>query len=164
MSLFDLPRTASKPPKAPKKPMPDWLKRHLENTGAMDSTKAGPPATRKAHTIFCPHCHVPVIRGLLPAPAAWALDADPAPLTPEGQLLALLANLKLYELHFMYDHYEFVRRDEYRIRGNPAGPQQGFDILTEHRCHIPTDTKLRAESQVPDERVVNKPLPEEPPF
>lgn len=120
--------------KSTKPETPGWLKRHLQNEGLVDFSKDGPPATAKTQSIWCPNCHRPIMRGLRPMPTPWAVDADPEPLTPDGEALALLAGVRVFMLRWIYGHYEIDWRDETKYRLFPRSANQGFDVLSEHAC------------------------------
>ena len=149
MSLFDLPAgvpAAPKRAKAKTKPkpklseLPAHVIRKLEDAGAVDTHSAGPPAVRGAYMISCPRCERPVMRGLLAMPTPWKVDADPQPLSRQGEALALLAGRVTYDLSWRHGHYELDRRGSWAW--HHPDPVVGRDIVVEHRCgesvHWPT--------------------------
>src|SRR4249919_1415499 len=93
--------------------LPDHVRVKLQGSGAVDYTRKGPPATRKAHMIHCPGCDKPVMRGLLSMPAAFSVDADPAALPPESEVLALLDGRLTYNLTWHYDRLELDMRSDW---------------------------------------------------
>ena len=139
-------------------PMPAWLVRRLDEAGYIDAAMG---AGRKARALTCPTCHQPLLRGLDADMCARTVDADPYPLAPESEALALLMRIRTFELRWCGDHYELDHRDRWRIRGRPA-TRDDVDVLAAHRCgmaRLPRRTGvLRAG------RVTRTVLPEEPPF
>jgi len=109
--------------------MPTWLVRRLDNAGYIDAA-AG--ASRKARTFRCTECKRAVLRGLDDDMGAQTAEADPSPLTDEGEAVARLLGARTYELRWLGDHYELDRRDQWRIKGRPAG-KPGIEVLVEHR-------------------------------
>jgi hypothetical protein len=145
--------------------MPEWLARKLENDGVIDFSHAGPPATRRTRAILCPGCRRPIMRGLMPLPTPWPVDADPTPLSSLGEALALLAGVKTYELSWSFDHYEIRHREWSMVTYGPADTLKESDVLGAHNCRVPTSPAWPTKpSLVPDPNVVEAPLPDEPPF
>jgi hypothetical protein len=109
--------------------MPTWLVRRLDNAGYIDARMG---ASRKARSFQCPECKRGVLRGLDADMCARTAEADPTPLTTEGEALAVLMGAATYELRWLVDHYELDQRDQWRIKGRPAG-KPGIEVLVEHR-------------------------------
>jgi hypothetical protein len=61
--------------------------------------------------------------------------ADPHPLSDWGEALALLDHRATFSLRWVIDHYEIAGRDNFRIRGSPAGTN-GLDVLVRHECEL----------------------------
>lgn len=145
--------------------MPSWLIRKLEDDGVLNASAGGAWATRKAHTVFCPSCHHPVMRGLLDNPTPWLVDADPTPLSPLGEVSALLAGVVTYTLSWNGDRYELDRRYQWQIRNHPAATLKGVDLLAEHRCRQPAKWPTMP-TQLPAKPTISSDseLPQEAPF
>jgi hypothetical protein len=114
--------------------MPDWLVLRLDSAGFIDAA-AG--ASRKARTFRCRECKRAVLRGLDSDQCAVTVEADPTPLTDEGEAIARLLGARTYELRWLGAHYELDFRDQWRIKSRPAG-KPGIEILVEHRHPVLT--------------------------
>lgn len=145
--------------------MAEWLLRKLEEDGVIDNSLEGPAATRRCTAILCPRCRRSVMRGIMGLPCPWPVDAEPCPLSGEGEALALLIGLKTYELRWMWDHLEIDYREVSKLHWRPASDNQGFDILVEHRCKMPPTWPTML-SQLPQGRDELENLPDDapPPF
>ncbi len=108
--------------------MPDWLVRHLQNIGAMGNDRVG----RKVHTRQCRHCRYPILVGLDNDRCALPAYADPLPLSPLGEAVALLSGRSTYALRMGLGFCELQRRDRWQIEGTPAGTR--LDVLASHVC------------------------------
>ena len=86
---------------ASKEPIPDWMLRRLQAAGHIDATTG---ATRRTRACYCQNCHRGVMRGLTSPPTSWPADVDPIPLTPLGEVMALMAGTRTYELRWIGDH------------------------------------------------------------
>lgn len=140
--------------------LPDWLVRRLEAAGVIDSATG---ATRSARTAKCPVCQARVMRGLDADFGSMSADCDPEPLAPLGEALALMAGRRTYVLRWRGNRYELDQRDQFSIRGAPAGSKAGQDVLAGHVCggpELPT-TRTRLVDQLWSTHAA---LPEEPPF
>ena len=82
--------------------------RRLEAAGHIDAQTG---ATRRTRAMYCPNCHHGIMRGLTSPPTSWPADVDPIPLSPLGEVLALMAGIRTYELRWVGDHYDLERRD-----------------------------------------------------
>lgn len=89
---------------------------------------------RRVRATACPTCRQPTLTGLDADTAAFTATADPAPLDPLGEALAVLAGRTTYELHHAGSRLELERRDSFAMR-TPAGAKT--DVLAEHRCGAP---------------------------
>lgn len=148
------PRTA---PEATRTPMPAWLREHLHATG-----KLGRDAiTRRAKTGFCDTCWSIVIRGLDAPIAALPVTVDPQPLSPLGEVLALAAGRRSYDLTWRGDRYELDHRDHWGIRTRPAGAIN--HVVADHQCGHLLPEIARTEKCPTPPRGINR-IPDEPPF
>lgn len=138
--------------------MPAWLLDSLDTAGHIDLT-AG--ATRRARPATCNRCHQVVIRALDDDWMALAVDADPEPLTPEGEALARLAGIPTYQLWQLGGRWQIDRRDQWQIRAHPAGTQRGRDILAQHRHDGPQLPRGPSNIAPPPNPAA---LPDQPPF
>lgn len=138
------------------------VKRKLQDNGAADFTKQGPPATRKAHMIHCPGCGKPVMRGLLSMPTPWVVDADPPALSLESEAMALLDGRATYDLSWRYGWHELDYRGDWAWH-NPD-PRPGKDIVAEHRCHTATPWAFAPSTLPPIKKPVAAALPDKAPF
>lgn len=111
--------------------MPDHIRAHLHATGVL--TPDG--ISRRAKTTFCASCRAVVIRGLDSHIAATVATADPAALTPLGEVLALATGRRTYDLTWTGGRYEIDHRNEWHIRGRPPGTQ--FHVIADHKCGQP---------------------------
>lgn len=109
--------------------MPDWLARHLEDTGKLGPDRIGRAA--KAHR--CKDCGQLILTGLDDDMCAIVANADPIPLAPLGEALALIAGRRTYALHATAGRLELVRRYDKQITGAPAGTRP-YDVLAQHTC------------------------------
>jgi hypothetical protein len=141
-----------------KQTLPAWLLRRLDENGVIDIATG---ATRKARPAKCRKCGACVVRGLNDDIMAWSVDCDPEPLTPEGEALARIAGIAVYELNLWAGRPQLDRRSAWRIASAPAGTDR-TDILAEHQC-APALPLPRGPSRLP---VPAQPqdLPEDPPF
>ena len=139
--------------------MPEWLLRKLDSEGHIDLA-AG--ATRRARPARCDKCQAGVIRGLDGDMCALAADADPEPLSPEGEALAMLARIPTYRLWQIGGRFELTRRDPATKTGHPPGTDYACDVLAAHQC-TPTLTLPRMPSRIPPPASAAG-LPHNPPF
>ena len=86
--------------------------------------------TRKAKLIACIRCDEPVLRGLDGDVAAFSAWAGVYPLGEYGEVQALIAGRRTYELH----NGRLDRRDQWMIAGTPAS---STTVVTDHVCGEP---------------------------
>ena len=139
-------------------PMPAWLVRRLDAAGYIDAAMG---ASRKARALTCPTCRQPLLRGLDADMCARTVDADPYPLAPESEALALLMGIRTFELRWYGDHYELDARDRWRIAGRPA-TLPDVEVLAGHRCGAARLPRRTGVFRVG--RLTRTVTPEEPPF
>lgn len=122
--------------------IPTWLTRHL-------ATVAGArPGARNLTAKTCRHCHAHVVTGLDADLMAFTAIADPAPVTPLGELLALLAGARTYDLTRAGHQYRLDVRDPGTIATSRRHP-----VLAGHRCGRTWDTET--DTTPPSRRVTN---------
>ena len=133
--------------------IPEWLKRHIE------ATTGAPLGARKASGTRCRRCHARLLTGLDHDLCAGQALVDPFPLTPMGELLALLAGRPTYRLvPAGHGRFELDYRDEWQIANKPPGK---FDVLAAHKCNSPP---LPATGWTKDAETCTPPMFDEPPF
>lgn len=108
------------------------LRDHLVATGAM--TPNG--TTRRAQPRRCRTCNAHVITGLDADIAALAVIADPTPLDPTGELLALVHGRRTFTLDHDSGRLVLNYRDGGRIRYRPPGGAR-YDVVPDHACGHP---------------------------
>lgn len=116
--------------------MDAWLLQQLVETGRMTETGV----TRRARPRRCPTCQTIVIVGLNDDQCAFEIHADPQPLSALGEALALLEGRMTVALAHEGGRWVLHRRDDFQIRGRPAGTTPRWDVLRTHTCHTPTPT------------------------
>jgi hypothetical protein len=107
-------------------------------------------------------CGAQVLKGLNDDWCAFVVRADIWPLSPYGEMLALLSGRATYDLHRHGDHYRLYARDRWNIRGRPAGtlyPAWRSDVVADHVCGYP----LPSTRSVYDAAQVSRPDPNQPP-
>ena len=113
--------------------MPDHVVAHLVATGVL--TPDG--TTRRATPRPCPRCRRLVIVGLDDDRCAMTATVDPQPLTPAGELSALLTGRPTYTLTPQRNAYTLNRRDQFAIAAKPAGTLRNADVVAAHECGAP---------------------------
>lgn len=108
--------------------MPDWLVRHLQTIGAMGNDRVG----RRARLTRCRYCPCSILVGLDADRCAWVARADPLPLAPIGEALAILSGRTTYTLHVGIGRLELQARNRWQIQAAPAGTR--YDVLAAHVC------------------------------
>jgi hypothetical protein len=108
--------------------IPAWLAKHLEDTGKLGPDRIG----RAARLHHCKSCGRYILTGLDNDMCASVAHADPTPVSPLGEALALIGNRRTYTLHQTTDRLELQVRDRWQIAGTPAGTRH--DVLPEHTC------------------------------
>lgn len=106
---------------------PTWLRDRLIEAGIL--TPQG--LSRRAKPMLHRTCRQLVIAGFDNDTCAFDAWTEPAPLTPHGELAALLDERRTYDL----DGERLYRRDQASIPGRPPSPRR--TVLAEHRCHSP---------------------------
>lgn len=87
--------------------------------------KAG---TVRAELDRCRRCDAAIVHGWTTPPASSEVRAEPVPLDPAGELLALLDGRHTYDLMRIAMHNELVHRDPFRIK------HRKWPVLATHRC------------------------------
>jgi hypothetical protein len=131
----------------------------LDRAGWID---AGTGAGRQARATKCRDCHAAVIRGLTAFPMAVSVDADPHPLTQQGEAVCLILGRATFELRYLLGGtYDLDDRDRWRRKGRPAGLSKQVDVLARHMCNRPPPPPYAATMlREPD----HNDTPEEPPY
>lgn len=142
--------------------LPDHVKRRLEQLGLLDPVTG---ATRRARACLCPTCRRPVMRGIDREYGGMSVDADPEPLTVNGEVNALMTGARTYNLQWVPRPggmgYTLDSRDQWQIARWPAG-SNGMDVLAEH-SHQPRHYETAA-SQLPDTAATVIPADDDPPY
>lgn len=108
-----------------------WLQQHLENRGLWDSDGT----TRVARARRCRTCREYVLAGLDANRCALPVAVDPDPLSPRGEMVALLAGRTTFSLRLLADQLELDRRSAFEIR---SGRTERLDVLGRHACGLPS--------------------------
>lgn len=138
----------------------DYIRDRLVRAGLMDDDTG---ATRSARAVRCPKCRRAIFQGIGADWGGYVVQADPEPLSPLGEALALLSGRATVELRWLGDRYELDCRDHFRITGTPAGTN-GIDILVRHDCALANGPPLpMIESHLRD-LIETAPLPINPPY
>lgn len=93
---------------------------------------------RTAYPGRCRTCRARILRGLDSDLCAFQATADPTPLSPLGEALALLADRQTFHLRQERGNLQLDRRDRWQIQGQPAGTAERlwpFDVVAEHACY-----------------------------
>lgn len=133
--------------------IPNWLAKHLEDAGKLGPDRIG----RAARAHRCKACGQLILTGLDNDMCASIANADPTPVSPLGEALALIGGRRTYTLHQTTDRLELQIRDRWQIAGSPAGTR--YDVLPEHTCEA---IDLPAAESVRQRYVVA--LPDQPPY
>lgn len=112
--------------------LPAWLLKQLEDQGYIVGG-----ATRAARLRRCPTCTTTVLAALDADTCARRVTADPLPLSPLGEALALIGGRATYALWYWGGRLELNHRTSFHIKGTPAGTTDRFDVVAEHRCGYP---------------------------
>lgn len=117
---------------------------------------------RAARASTCPGCGRTTMRGLDADVAAFPVRVDAYPLSPAGELSALLGGRATYALRWVpgRGRYEIDRRAPVNIEHEPPGSTMNLDVVVGHSCHAPhldimKTTHLRQDRSK---------LPKDPPF
>lgn len=109
----------------------DMVKRTLEARGLWNADGIG----RRARARLCKRCNQAVMVGLDGDLVARVATCSPVPLSRIGEALVLLAGRPTYSLRWIAGRYEIDWRDQWQIKGMPAGSQQFIDVLGAHECN-----------------------------
>lgn len=113
--------------------IPRWLQNHLEATGRWDADGISRAVTAR----LCRTCGARVLTGLDDDTCAAPATADPTPLDPTGEALAVLSGRTTYDLTRRGNRYELDPRRPGAITLHPPQTRPS-DVLPEHRCHAPS--------------------------
>jgi len=108
-------------------------------------------AFRSACLQRCTKCRAPILYGLDADLCALSVKADPTPLTPLGEAIALLGGRRTFHLTDIAGRIEITMRDQWAIGGESA-----HLVVPEHKCNSRLDAHMqphirRARYVVPDE-------------
>lgn len=147
-----------------------WLRDHLVASGHMTETGL----TRRARLRPCPgHIKTPVDRRRCPALVLAGLDddkcalearADPTPLSPLGEALAVVEGRITYTLRREGPGWVLDSRDHHAIDHAPAGSRPRHDVVRQHRCGTPPPEGPLATSSSFPETAPQPPAGATPPF
>lgn len=121
---------------------------------AADRSGLDPRQGRHARAGVCGRCGAPVLRGLDADRCAGQAVADPWPLTPAGEAVALLSDRLTYEASGR--PLDLWLRDRWQIASHPA--DSGLLVVAQHVCgaglepyrrFIPPPPPPRTRSSVP---------------
>lgn len=110
-----------------------WLTDHLIRAGYMSETGS----TRRLRLRSCRGCGEKVANGLDDVICAFEVDADPVPLSPLGEALAMLEGRRTVAVHREGDRYVLDQRDAEHVAKRPAGSGTREDVLRLHSCGTP---------------------------
>lgn len=108
-----------------------WLKTHLIRTGTWNADGCSRKAQVRRHS-----CDQVVIYGLDADTCGWPTVADPTPLTPLGEALAVIVGRATYSLRRTGRRIELDHRSPLHIAGSPAGTRD-YDVVAAHACGSP---------------------------
>lgn len=129
--------------------MPAHVVAYLVDLGRLDADGV----TRRARLTRCRRCGAMVFAGLDHDKVALAVRVDPTPLSPVGELSALLTGRVTYELS---------RGDGYRIderRAGHIGKPTKADVVAEHACGANPLPDTRSRLKVAQRRDEDAPCP-----
>ena len=127
---------------------------------------ATPKADRGIRALHCPRCRAPIISGTDADYCALIIQADTTPLSPAGEMVALLGGRTTYTLEQpLAGCARLFRRNPSRIArqkpGTPDKPWRKYDVLARHQCgHQIPDTLTIPTMLAPQNQEIN---PNEPP-
>jgi hypothetical protein len=119
-------------------------------------------AHRTARPVNCEECGRYVLRGLTRDKGGISVDCDPEPLSPLGEVMALLAGNRTYESQWFAGQHTISWRDKYAIAAHIAGDQ--IDVLIRHDCQRSPLYDFPRMRSVQSVRTVTEELPIDPPF
>lgn len=114
--------------------VPTWLRQQLEDRGLWDSDGTN----RVARARRCRTCREYVLVGLDSDHCALPVAVDPDPLSPAGEVAALIAGRATYSLRYLADRLELDRRTQFEIRGDASRDSVRHDVLARHQCGMPS--------------------------
>lgn len=103
--------------------LPKWLRDRIGE----------PIRGRGCKAVKCIKCQADVLAGFDEDHCASIVIADPTPLSPLGEALALIENRRSYELCRHGAGLALWIRDHWQIAGRPASAET--IIVTDHKCH-----------------------------
>jgi hypothetical protein len=115
---------------------------------------------RAARSTSCGRCRSPVMVGLDDDMCALSAVVDVYPLSPAGEVVALMSGRRTYSLTWAGGRYEIDRRDSYRIEGMAPGDRSNVDVVVNHECGTP---KFQSLSTI-DRGRKREERPVDPPF
>lgn len=127
---------------------PTWLRDHLIRAGHMTETGL----TRRAKIRHCARCGLAVLSGLDNYTGALEAAADPIPLSPLGEAMALIAGHRTFGLHQEGGTWVLDRRDPDDIAHYPAGTRDREDVVPSHVCGTAWTGPLTTTSRFPETR------------
>lgn len=129
--------------------MSTWLRDHLIRTGHMTETGI----SRRARIRRCRRCSSHILTGLDADVCAIEANADPVPLSPLGEALAVLEGRITWSLHSEGGRWVLDVRDPLHIAAHPAGTRGREDVVREHRCRSSSVVPaLTASTRFPETR------------
>jgi hypothetical protein len=163
-SLFDLADTPNEPDR-PSKPakrvsrgtLTEPARRALVARGLMDDETG---ATRNARNSRCQVCKRQTVIGIDRDFGGMAVECDASPLSPNGELSAIILGRRTYDLHPHGGRWLIDRREHWHMRDTPPGSPRN-DVLVKHECDaLPLDSI----STVVQLAHIAAELPDEPPY
>lgn len=117
---------------------------------AQEDRYGAPTTLRHATRNLCPRCDTWTLVGLDDHTLAHTVRVDPTPLTPTGELAALIATRRTYTLTSDGRRTTLQHRDAWDITGHPPGNEGGeYDVLPAHQCEHPFIGTHITESRLP---------------
>ena len=101
----------------------------------------------------CRDCKAPVLAGLSEDWMAWVVTVDSSPLSPIGEMLAVLGGLRTYELRAHQQTLALWQRDRWQIRGRPPGVK--FDVVADHQCEPVEFPTLNSVYPIPQKKEID---------
>lgn len=130
----------------------DQVRRILEAQG--HRTKDG--VSRAVSARVCRRCSAPVLAAI--AREGFAADADPEPLSPLGEALAVLTGRPTFALRRVRGRLELDLRDSFEMRHRAAGTGT-YDVVAGHACGADPLPSARSVLPAPPTRKVHATCP-----
>lgn len=127
------------------KEIPEYLWRQITTKTGVDHREV----SRNARRIACPRCHAWTLRGLDSDMCAIDARVDLVPLSPVGEVVALLANLGTWRLTRSANKWRLDPRDPETIKAVPAGTVIGGDVVPRHECGRSWPPTYLVDSNIP---------------